>query len=136
LNTFMIPVLTMPCMPNVLTKPSAMMSIGMQSGTAARESISLRPKKYRRDVKKATGIPTAAAISVEPAAILNVYSTVPSIVWGENGTVFPVNNGETVAASGIINASALITKMVPDTAAALCSAACIRFFTYRCPESA
>ena len=52
------------------------MSGGMHKGTDESESMNFRPWKLRRAVKKATGIPIRAAISVDKTAILSVYITI------------------------------------------------------------
>lgn len=78
-KTFMKTMLRAPFIPNVLTNPSAMISGGIQSGIAERESRKRLPGNALFAVKNAAGIPTAAAIHVEPSAILNVYNVVRTI---------------------------------------------------------
>ena len=66
-------------MPNTETKPSAMTSDGTHSGTAESERIKRFPGKLLFAVKKETGMPTAAAVSVEKNAMASVRRAVRAI---------------------------------------------------------
>ena len=97
-------------MPNTATKPSAMISDGTHSGTAESERIKRFPGKLLFAVKKAAGMPIAAAVSVEKNAMARVRSAVRAI-YPPAMRVLSVftKSGEKAAARG--TAKAPIIKM-------------------------
>lgn len=56
-----------------------MISEGIHNGTAEKDSSNLRAGKVLFAVKKAAGMPTRAAIKVDPRAILKVKNAVRNI---------------------------------------------------------